>query len=498
MTTMVVTAAPTLSHLPNVELCQTGTWHLSTGPATFTPDDFMSAVAALECPAVRRPVLKLGHAGAHGVGEAALGYIDNLRGDEDWRTLIGDYAGMPGWLATPDVNGQTVIASAFPDRSIEGSWDWHCQMGHTHPFVITAVALLGAELPGVGTLASLQDVGRLYGIEGTPEIVAASAAQDAAAIARFTVPVTAGGKDQNMPNPTARTVAATVTSDDVRRAFYESPVGSDWDAWIEEIQIDPLQIIYIDDDEGVRYRVPITIDSAGDGPAAITFGLPVPVVLRYEDVGAVAASAAGHEPIRFASKSESRPGQPPKATTQTPAEPPVVPSTEPKEADAMSDTMLQGLRERFSLPEDADEATILAKADELLDQATKPDPATEPAPTVVPEGSVIVPRVQLEDLQTAAQAGVAARTRQLTEDRDREISAAIGDGRIAPARKEHWEKAYATDREGASTALASLPKGLLPVSASGYTDTPADADPAQADDYWFAGSAKPALTNAGD
>jgi hypothetical protein len=283
VTSVAVPAAPALSHLPGVELCQTGTWNLSTGPATFTQTDFRAAVAALECPAIRRPVLKLGHDGNFGVGQPAIGYIENLRGADDWRTLVGDYAGMPGWLATPDMNGDTVIASAYPDRSIEGAWDWRCQMGHTHPFVILAVSLLGAELPGVGSLASLQDVAALYGIDGPPALVTAAAAQASAAGATFAIPVTAGRKDTPMPNPTARRIAASVTSDDVRRAFYESPVGSDWDAWIEEIQLDPMQIIYIDDDEGARYRVAVVIDSAGDGPDAVTFGEPVRVVIRYED-----------------------------------------------------------------------------------------------------------------------------------------------------------------------------------------------------------------------
>jgi hypothetical protein len=493
VTSMQVTSTPTLSHLPNVELCQTGTWNLSTGPATFTTDDFMAAVAALECPAVRRPCLKLGHVASER-GQAAIGYIDNMRGDENWRTLLGDFAGMPGWLATPDENGATVIASAFPDRSIEGAWDWRCQMGHTHPFVITAVSLLGAELPGVGTLASLQDVGRLYGVEGTPELVAASAEQDAAA-QTFAVTTTATRKDTHMPNPTARTVAASVSSDDVRRAFYESPVGSDWDAWIEEIQLDPLQIIYIDDDEGSRYRVPVLIDSTGDGPAAVTFGEPVQVVIRYED--STVAASAGVNRIRFASRSESRPGQPPRATAPhaPAAEPPETPPTDPEEADAMSDTVNQGLRERLGISAETelDDAGLLAAVDQALAERADPTPTTQtPA---VPEGSVVVPRVQLEELQTAAQAGVAARTRQLTEDRDREIAAAIGDGRIAPARRQHWEQAYATDRDGASTALASLPKGLIPVTATGRgVDPDASTDPAAGDNYWFAGAARPAVT----
>jgi hypothetical protein len=108
---------------------------------------------------------------------------------------------------------------------------------------------------------------------------------------------------------------------------------------------------------------------------------------------------------RSTSRSARPPAPPPAASTcrcsptrpprwrrpQTPAEPPVTPPTETKEADAMSDTENKGLRERLGLAEDADEATVLAKVDELLDQATKPDPAqAEAAAAEIPDGKVLV------------------------------------------------------------------------------------------------------------
>jgi hypothetical protein len=501
-----VPTAPALSHLPGVELCQTGTWNLSTGPATFTPDDFMAAVAALDCPAMRRPVLKLGHDGNFGVGQAAIGYVDNLRGDEDWRTLIGDFAGMPGWLATPDENGGTVIASAFPDRSIEGAWDWRCQMGHTHPFVILAVSLLGAELPGVGTLASLQDVGRLYGTEGTPELVAAAAEQVRAATSTFTV-AASSGKDHPMPNPTARQVAATVTSDDVRRAFYESPVGSDWDAWIEEIQLDPLQIIYIDDDEGARYRVPVTIGT-GDGPDAVSFGDPVKVVIRYQDAGV--AASAGDQSIRFASRAESRPGKRAAASSDAPADQPVTPPTDHKEADTMSDTIpTAGLVKALGLTGDVDEDAILDALDAKIKAAETP---AEPVAAAAPKGDDTEVAILRRELDTAnakigelvtARAGDEA-DKKAKAKRDL-FAAAFTAGKIGgpsdPERIE-FEKDYDEAPQVIERILASRAAGSkFPVQASGYgTDETTATDPASDDNYWFPGAAKPrpALATAGD
>src|SRR5262249_21934435 len=147
---------PALVTRPDVELMQPGTWQLSTGTATFTPDDLRAAVTALDCPAIRNPVIKLGHIDQRFDGEPAVGWIGNMAVDSAG-TLRGDYTGMPAWL-------DDVLPSAYPDRSIEGSYDFRCQLGHIHPFVVTAVALLGVTAPGIGTLESLQDVAELYGV----------------------------------------------------------------------------------------------------------------------------------------------------------------------------------------------------------------------------------------------------------------------------------------------------------------------------------------------
>jgi hypothetical protein len=148
--------------LPGVELMRQGTWNLSSGEFKCTPELIQAAVDALSCPAVRRPILKAGHdSDMPNDGEPCIGYVDNLRVADGGSTLVGDYAGLPGWLVDRDDSGNSVMASAYPDRSIEGSYDHQCQLGHTHPFVVHAVALLGVTRPGIGDLKSLQD---LYGI----------------------------------------------------------------------------------------------------------------------------------------------------------------------------------------------------------------------------------------------------------------------------------------------------------------------------------------------
>lgn len=173
-------AAP-LRTVPGVELAAVGTWEASTGRVTFTPEDFANAVAALECPGVRNPVIKLGHmepdstSGVRWDGEPALGWIGNMH--LDGAKLIGDYVGMPAWLASVDDNGMSVLASAYPDRSIEIRSPFVCQVGHTHPSVITAVALLGVAPPGVGVLKSMQDVYAAFTEPMVGDVALASADQ---------------------------------------------------------------------------------------------------------------------------------------------------------------------------------------------------------------------------------------------------------------------------------------------------------------------------------
>jgi hypothetical protein len=163
MADLVIPAAPALVTIPGVELCAVGTWNASTGTTTFTSDDLAACVSALDCPGVRNPVLKLGHDEADGAGirwdgEPAIGWIANMRLADNDAKIVGDYTGMPGWLAG-------VLPSAYPDRSIEMYRPFVCQIGHTHPAVITAVALLGVSHPAVGVLQSLQDVAALYQVQ---------------------------------------------------------------------------------------------------------------------------------------------------------------------------------------------------------------------------------------------------------------------------------------------------------------------------------------------
>lgn len=450
MTTPSVPQAAPLASIPGVELIQTGQWDISTGMWTVTTDDIAAAVAALDCPAVRRPVLKLGHTDPRFDGEPAVGWIDNMAAADSGHTLTGDYVGMPSWLAD-------VIASAYPDRSIEGVHDFRCQIGHVHPFVLKAVALLGVIAPGIGTLASLQDVAALFG-------VAAAGSTSGTAVST----VIRATKGDQMPNPQPLTVAAGVTTEDVRRKYYDN---APWSVWIEEFHLDPLQLITIDDNTGQRARVPVVVGT-GDGEDAVTFGTAIPVVVRYEDVPAGTAVAAGR--IRFASRAESRPGRSTPAAAAGGQ-----PSPQEGSTVAYTEEQMVELRRELGLPDDADEATITTAVIERITNPPADDPTPAvPAPTpTLPEGTVAIDAEQLAALQVAAQSGQQAHARQQREDREAAVAAAVEDGRIPPARREHWLTQLESD-PGAQGVLASLAPGLIPVgSPIGHTANTADTDP---------------------
>ncbi|MET3349636.1 UNVERIFIED_ORG: ATP-dependent protease ClpP protease subunit [Arthrobacter sp. UYEF1] len=136
-----------------------------------------------------------------------------------------------------------------------------------------------------------------------------------------------------------------------------------------------------------------------------------------------------------------------------------------KGPDAMSEAVTKGLRERLGIPAAAnlDDTGLLSALDEALaEQEVTPTATAAPAP-----GTVVLDAAQYEDLVASAADGRTARQQQLADNRTALVNAAVEDGRIAPARREHWVNALAAD-PGMSETLAGLEKGLVPLAAAGY------------------------------
>lgn len=154
--------AADLARREGVELVRTGSWALLSGSWEPTRADIVAAVEAQQCPAIKNPKIKLGHIDPRFDGQPAMGWFENLRTTDGGHTLLADQVTL-SWL-------NNVQAAAYPDRSVEGNYRHKCGLGHTHPFVITAVALLGVTPPGVSTLKSLQDLPDMLGVAASEEV----------------------------------------------------------------------------------------------------------------------------------------------------------------------------------------------------------------------------------------------------------------------------------------------------------------------------------------
>lgn len=189
---------------------------------------------------------------------------------------------------------------------------------------------------------------------------------------------------------------------------------------------------------------------------------------RVQRLTGVAAAAAVHK-----LPSSSEPGDP-----------------NQKEALMSSDTIKAGLRERLGVTDAAaSDEQLLAALDQVIDQATTP-PA--PAASAVPAGTTLIDSDVLASLQADAAAGREALDAQTSARRDALVSAAIADGRIAPANRETWRAQLDSSEETTTALLASLPKNTIPVTEVGHSDDVATAEDAMYAKAWGADKQKEA------
>jgi hypothetical protein len=318
-----------LKNVKDRELMKVGKWQVfKGGEFNVTPELIKAAISAHESGVLRKPTIRLGHGDDERfTGSPAMGWVDNVRASEDGTTLYGDLLGVPEWLADN-------MPSAYPSLSIEGMYDFTASDGTTHDFVLTGLALLGATMPGIGELKSVQDVEALY-------------------------------------------------SGDIAAAIGE----------------------------------------IGGTPVRLTAGIQIEAAEASEEKGAVVA-------------------------------------------------LSEQLAEALGIDASADEEAVLAKIAELKKPAPAPEPvAPQPeqvAAAAADLGLVMVNKEQYEATVAAAAAGAQARDQQIREADEGVVMAAIKDGRIPPARREHWLGALKADRDGTSQVLASLAKGLIPVVEAGH------------------------------
>jgi len=483
----------TLKTVRGVELARVGVWHASSGPWECTREQLADAVRAAGDPAFRTPVLKAGHIDprfnavtAANDGEPALGRVTNLRLADGGDVLVGDYEGVPAWLAD-------ILPSAYPSRSVEMNLDVETVDGARYAGVLTAVALLGVTAPAVESLA---DVAGLYGadIAASGDRWTARTAVAAAALPEpawwpplpdLTAPMSTPGGSVTDTDTTRPDVAAAADLDGIRPAFTEWVSHHDDDpawapleeAWICEVWTDA--VIATDWEEGRYWRVTWT-ETGG----VFTFGAPQRVTRTYvpvADTMAARATADMHRPLRWfrgrddvsaSSLKEQTPVADPTPAPQTPS----------------------GLRERLGLAADATDDAVLAAVDALKAKPAETIP-TETKTVETPAPAVTVP----DDISALVEQKVAAATAPLLDAlktvsgeladrkaaekvarRDQVLAAAAADGKITPASLPTWQAQYDAAPDAIEAVLgATAPGTAMAVRASGVVG----AEPVQGEAF---------------
>ena len=141
---------PNTKTITGVKVFRVGTWN----GIKFTKTDLAQIVASFHATKTAvKPFLKLGHNDGQEVLERddlpAAGWVSDLRLEGD--SLVADFQGIPAKVF------DLIERGAFRGRSIE-IWRDFKVAGVTHKWFLTAVALLGSEVPAVDTLQDMVDL----------------------------------------------------------------------------------------------------------------------------------------------------------------------------------------------------------------------------------------------------------------------------------------------------------------------------------------------------
>lgn len=456
--------------IEGVELCSTGFWQFSSGPRWLEQKHLEAAVEAQDDPALKTPIIKIGHTDPRFDGNPLFGTIVNLRLSENNQTLLGDYviaASLAPMVAkAPDDSGDP----PYPDRSIEGWFDQKTASGKEYAFVLTAVALLGEQAPA---------------IEDLEDIVGIFTSEDA-----FVAAANAGTREQGN-----KMLLAGTTVDKIRFGIRDEIAADDmpWGDWfwVRHLEVDDGSTgfcIVEDEDTAQLYRVPWTV--SGD---EITYGEITEVIEQY-----VAASKdTAEKSIAFAREIHESRGQPVTLTA-------TAKGSTAQNPDATGELMDSAqLRESLGLTEDADEAAVEAALTSLKEKADTADTLASEKEELeekvaasknqnLPEGTVAIDSEQLEELKAQAADGAAARKKQREDERDAFIGEAIKAGKFPPARRDHYTSLYDADPEGTKEFIETLAAGAIPVEERGHSESgeQTDADRASYPESWLTASEK--------
>lgn len=449
--------------VPGVELCRLGTWPASTGPVTFSLDDFRDIVAANADPEVWDAAVKLGHTGALsalGDSEPAMGWAENLRivGDR----LVGDLVGVPAALAA-------IMPTAYRRRSVEVAWGVSTPSGKRYRAALTGLALLGVTPPAV---SGLSDVLKLWA--PSAQFQTAAAAQSRGSI---TVEAIAGDYARALPGEAMTAALAALASSasltNVGDTSFREPstvTGGGRVPLTEDRIRELLQLEQNADVEAALVAMRSGAQAAGSpaagapaAPAQATQPAPPPPPAagmtrylledgRYVDLPASIPSAeqAPTPPQGPVVPAGSTSTPPPATTPGTTAQPP---------ADAAAILQALGLTPQPPAPASPAPGVSPVAPQAQAPAAAPAAPAPTPAPQAAPAPAVAasIDPALIAALSAQSQAGVAAVQELHRQNREKVLESHLKAGRIIPAAIESWRTAYDRDPAGTLTLLNAQP-----------------------------------------
>ena len=153
---------------------------------------------------------------------------------------------------------------------------------------------------------------------------------------------------------------------------------------------------------------------------------------------------------------------------------------QPTEAEAVNErgsrmaTLQESLAGLLGIDAEADEDAIMAAARERLNVQpveVTVEPTLEVVTAVAAKaGLTMVNSDALASLWEQARAGAEAREQQVRERHEAVVNQAITEGRIPPARRDHWLNQLSIDPEGITGVINSLP-AVIPLEPLGHSVT---------------------------
>lgn len=458
--------------IEGLAMCETGiAYPASTGPISLTSQMFASAVEFAQDPHGLAPRIKISH-GANPINEdlqslfdaynaerdgsePALGTILNLRTANAGHTLVGDWYGLPKWLAD-------ILQSAYPARSIEGG-TWQNEANQkSYDFIVEACVLLGVVGPGCTSLADVQE---LFSAAGPKVTVIEMSHKE----------TTQTGGKLRMP------AALQVNVEDIRRSFYnEFAQGDRYWWWDRELLSEPWEFI-CSDDNGDLWRVPFEVEQDEDGDTIVSsWGEPQPIKIQYtKDVKREGEEVAA---VRMISAQIPNAGTV-LAVNNNPLR------EKQKEAKPAMGIDIPALRERLGvseedLPDDATEEQInaaLAAEPEPEDDSEDSTSKDEAAAVAAAKGNVItVDREIWEQTRRGAELAITQQQERDRGDNTTFLETAVREGRISrAARDSYLTQMNGPDNSGRGPArdaikamIEQLPKGVaMPVEEVGHGES---------------------------